>query len=190
MYAGTPVRAAWSGRVVAITPWYGPEYGVSVLDSQGYEATYGHISPTVSVGQEIAIGDILGYVVVDHVDVKMRDSAGRFVDFQFLSLPSGPVSMPQQGLVGSSPLEAKKESAKVEFEELLPKLEKKQRLFRLGLIPSKEVEEIKERLSVLAPLVGKELPKFEQVEMQDSSSRPRSDLLLESTQVRVLRAAP
>lgn len=81
MRAGTPVRAAWPGVVVAVTPWYGSEFGVTVRSADGTETTYGHIAPWVAVGRRVEAGTILGSVVVDHVDVKMKDAGGTFVDF-------------------------------------------------------------------------------------------------------------
>ena len=79
--AGQPALAGWPGHVTAVTPWYGREFGVTVVSPQGFSTTYGHIAPCVRVGMRVEPGDILGLVVVDHVDVKMRDSAGRFFDF-------------------------------------------------------------------------------------------------------------
>lgn len=78
---GSRVPAAWPGRVVAITPWGGSQYGITVLADSGYEATYGHLSPLVRVGQRVSPGDFVGTTIIDHVDVKMRDSAGAYVDF-------------------------------------------------------------------------------------------------------------
>ncbi|MBI3927775.1 MAG: peptidoglycan DD-metalloendopeptidase family protein [Armatimonadetes bacterium] len=78
---GAPVSAAWSGIVVAVTPWYGSEYGVTVEAPDGTRVTYGHISPTVSVGASIAPGQIIGTIASDHVDVKMRDEQGNYVAF-------------------------------------------------------------------------------------------------------------
>lgn len=80
MLAGSPVRAAWPGTAVAVTPWYGSEYGVTV-QSAGFSVTYGHLSPGVAVGDPVEVGTVLGTVVVDHVDVKMRLASGDYVDF-------------------------------------------------------------------------------------------------------------
>lgn len=77
---GSDVPAAWGGRVVAITNWSGPQYGITI-DCGGVEATYGHLMPLVSVGQVIAPGQAVGRTLIDHVDVKMRDGAGRFIDY-------------------------------------------------------------------------------------------------------------
>lgn len=78
---GSAVPAAWSGRVVAITPWGSGQYGISVVADSGLEATYGHLSPMVSVGQRIEPGTPVGRTLIDHVDVKMRDGHGAYVDF-------------------------------------------------------------------------------------------------------------
>ncbi len=80
MPAGTVVPAAWDGEVVAITPWYGQEEGISVVTGSR-EATYGHLIPLVKVGQRLKVGDPVGIVARDHVDVKMRGPAGEFIDY-------------------------------------------------------------------------------------------------------------
>lgn len=80
MPAGTVVPAAWDGEVVAITPWYGQEEGISVVTGSR-EATYGHLIPLVKVGQSLKVGDPVGIVARDHVDVKMRGPAGEFIDY-------------------------------------------------------------------------------------------------------------
>ncbi|MBS2033392.1 M23 family metallopeptidase [bacterium] len=77
---GSVVPAAWEGEVVAITPWYGQEEGISVVTGSR-EATYGHLIPLVKVGQRVKVGDPVGIVARDHVDVKMRGPAGEFIDY-------------------------------------------------------------------------------------------------------------
>ncbi len=81
MPAGTAVVAGWSGEVTDIVQWYGQEYGVTVKSSGNIYVTYGHITPLVSVGQKVVPGTLLGLVVVDHVDVKMRDGNYSYIDF-------------------------------------------------------------------------------------------------------------
>ncbi len=81
MPAGAEVRVGWPGRVVSIAPWYDNEWGVSVLSSNGIEVTYGHIVPGVTMGTALNVGDVVGKVSVNHVDVKMRDGAGNYVPF-------------------------------------------------------------------------------------------------------------
>jgi len=135
MLAGAPVRAAWAGKVVAITPWYGSEFGVTVQLQNGFEATYGHISPTVRLGDRVGPGEILGTVVVDHVDVKMRDPGGRYVDFKHLVF---------------SPEEVK---LKTDTKGLLERYARLRREYRrlkqaeeLGLVALNEVDETKVEL--------------------------------------------
>ena len=43
--------------------------------------TYGHISPNVRVGSQVACGTVIGTIASDHVDVKMRDHTGAYVPF-------------------------------------------------------------------------------------------------------------
>lgn len=78
---GCPFSAGWSGTVTAITPWSGEECGITVVHPDGGSVTYGHVSPKVSVGQQVQAGEILGTIAYNHVDVKMRDSQGNYVDF-------------------------------------------------------------------------------------------------------------
>lgn len=79
--AGTTIVAGWSGQVVSIANWYGAEYGITVQSPAGFRTTYGHLSPLTRVGAWVNPGDIVGRVVNDHVDVKMRNAYGGFIDF-------------------------------------------------------------------------------------------------------------
>ncbi|MDQ7824616.1 MAG: peptidoglycan DD-metalloendopeptidase family protein [Candidatus Eremiobacteraeota bacterium] len=79
--AGTPVPAGWGGKVTGIASWTSSEWGISVVTSQGYTVTYGHLSPRVSAGDLVGPGTIVGTVVIDHVDIKIKDLAGNFIDF-------------------------------------------------------------------------------------------------------------
>ncbi|MGI5844256.1 MAG: peptidoglycan DD-metalloendopeptidase family protein [Candidatus Xenobium sp.] len=81
MPAGTPVRAGWPGTVVSVAPWTEGEWGLTVRSASGTEVTYGHIRPSLSAGDPVQVGTIVGTISIDHVDVKMRDSAGNYVDF-------------------------------------------------------------------------------------------------------------
>jgi hypothetical protein len=81
MPAGTAVVSGWTGDVVDIVQWYGQEYGVTVKSAGNIYVTYGHITPLVSVGQKISTGTLLGLVVADHVDIKMRDENHNYIDF-------------------------------------------------------------------------------------------------------------
>ncbi len=88
---GTPFAAGWSGTVVSIANWYGPQYGITVQMNNGWTVTYGHVSPRVSVGQTVQPGDVLGTIALDHVDIKMRDAAGNYVPFgEGATIPSNP----------------------------------------------------------------------------------------------------
>jgi len=78
---GTPVAAGWGGEVTAVVPWTDTEYGVTVRSPDGTQVTYGHISPLVYAGSQVRAGQVIGKIASDHVDVKMRDSGGRYVPF-------------------------------------------------------------------------------------------------------------
>lgn len=81
MPRGSPVVAGWAGRVTHVVQWHGAEYGVTVLSDSGYETTYGHLKPTVEPGAEVRPGDVVGTIVIDHVDIKMRGPDGLHYDF-------------------------------------------------------------------------------------------------------------
>ncbi len=88
---GTPCAAGWAGTVISIAHWYGPQYGVTVQMPTGWTVTYGHLSPSVSVGQQILPGDVLGTIALDHVDVKMRDAVGNYIPFgEGATIPNSP----------------------------------------------------------------------------------------------------
>jgi hypothetical protein len=78
---GTKIPVLCDGTVTDVINWYGEEYGVTVSSSGGLNLTYGHVSPRVEPGQKVSRGDIIALCWSDHVDLKMRDSAGNFVDF-------------------------------------------------------------------------------------------------------------
>lgn len=78
---GAPALAAWPGVVTAVVPWYGAEYGVTVLHADGTTATYGHIVPSVGCGSRVEPGTVVGTIASDHLDVKMRDGNGIPYDF-------------------------------------------------------------------------------------------------------------
>lgn len=92
MPAGSPAVAGWTGQVTRVTPWWGAEHGVTVVSSSGFEVTYGHITPTVRVGDVLNPGDPVGRVVVDHVDVKMRGPDGLYFDYGHSAPPAGGVA--------------------------------------------------------------------------------------------------
>ena len=99
---GCPFSAGWSGTVTAITPWSGEEYGITVVNPDGSSVTYGHVAARVTIGQQVMAGDILGTIAYNHVDVKMRDASGNYVDFggngRVLPTPqwAGGFSLPEQ----------------------------------------------------------------------------------------------
>lgn len=97
MPAGTSVAAGWSGTVTGVAPWTGTEWGVTVESADGTRTTYGHISPSVNVGAHVQAGDVVGRVVHDHVDVKMRDAAGNYLDFGGNGKVPGPSWEPVAG---------------------------------------------------------------------------------------------
>ena len=79
--AGSAIVVGWPGRVTAVTNWYGHEYGITVTSPDGFSTTYGHLAPSVRTGVWLEPGDVVGLVVHDHVDIKMRGARGNFVDF-------------------------------------------------------------------------------------------------------------
>ena len=78
---GNAFAAGWPGLVTSVVVWYGEEHGITVVSPDGTQVTYGHVSPKVSVGQTVQAGDVLGTIARDHLDVKMRDASGNYVDF-------------------------------------------------------------------------------------------------------------
>ena len=181
MLAGSPVRAAWPGTVVAITPWYGAEYGVTVRDDKGYEATYGHISPWVKVGTRVSSGTLLGSVVVDHVDVKMRNSRGQFVDFAALvwEEPSTErVSPPAEQVLELENLERRRE-------ELAKELAQKRFEYEAGLASLAQVTELEREWRELSPK-AKETSDARswRPDLQETPSRSTTDSLILGTNPR------
>ncbi|MBS2034580.1 M23 family metallopeptidase [bacterium] len=81
MPAGCRARVAWPGRVEAIIPWADGEWGVQVRHQDGTTATYGHIVPLLEVGKEVQVGEAVGLIARDHLDVKMRDGQGNLFDY-------------------------------------------------------------------------------------------------------------
>lgn len=90
---GTSVSAGWGGVVTSIVPWSDTEWGVTVESPGGVNVTYGHIAPSVTVGQSVAVGQTVGRVALDHVDVKMRDSSGQYIPFGEGSNPNAAVAV-------------------------------------------------------------------------------------------------
>lgn len=129
MLAGSPVRPAWAGEVVAITHWYGTEYGVTVRSGE-VETTYGHINPAVELGQRVSSKTVLGIVVVDHVDVKMRGGDGRYIDFKLEPLPAMETALPEPSPEQPDP-------------DLLEQLERQEFRLSMGWASRREVEELR-----------------------------------------------
>lgn len=188
MLAGSAVRTPWPGRVVAITPWYGAEVGVTVRLENGWEATFGHITSSVTLGQSVRRGDLIGRVVVDHVDVKMRDSGGGYVDFAAHKLPTtGLMAVATAPPPGYSPAE-KKAAAEAyrEYLALLERLAEDEALVRRGLLPRKALSERHKKLEAIRPLArlhaelnGKSVPrKPASPEVAPADARPVTDALL------------
>lgn len=142
MEAGSGARVGWPGRVISIAPWAEGEWGVTVLSPDGREVTYGHIVPSVHLGQELQTGQIVGQIAKDHVDVKMRDAQGQYVPFgedekELLangSLRLIPTSSRQQLMVGWL-------SAANNLEELEEELAARQREARLQKVERQKLEE-------------------------------------------------
>lgn len=77
--AGTAVPVGWSGRVVKIAPWYNGEFCISV-NVGGVLVNYGHLHPAVKEGDLVKVGDTVGFVAYNHVDIKMMRGE-EFVDW-------------------------------------------------------------------------------------------------------------
>lgn len=192
MLAGSSVRTPWPGTVVAITPWYGAEYGVTVRLPNGWDATFGHISPSVGVGQALRRGDKLGEVVVDHVDVKIRDAHG-YVDFGVdrirLAGPSLPPPISARPSGSASIPAAQKQAAADAFRQYkagVAALAEEEARVRLGLLSPKVAQQRRSLLQQLRPLArahaqwsGTPLPrKVETTDPVRDAGRPVADSLL------------
>lgn len=81
MPRGTAVPAGWDGRVITVASWGMGEWGVTILTERGYCITYGHVTPFVSEGMQIKAGMAVGSVSVHHVDIKITDPQGNYIDF-------------------------------------------------------------------------------------------------------------
>ena len=147
MLPGAPVRTPWAGEVVAITPWYGRELGVTIRLQKGWEATFGHIETDLFVGQVLGRGDVVGSVVVDHVDVKMRSADGQFIDFDVVGTP--------RGVVALSEPPPKVQLFPEEYERytmLLSVLARLEKQVELGLAPAGKLASKREELESIKPL--------------------------------------
>lgn len=100
--AGAAAPSMWPGRVTRIAYWAPGEWGITVTTGPGgdfpgwasgparsratpkgpaYSVTYGHLLPVVSLGEWIRPGQAVGLVAHDHVDIKMQDQSGAYLDF-------------------------------------------------------------------------------------------------------------
>jgi hypothetical protein len=169
---GSRVPAAWPGKVVAITPWGGSQYGITVLADSGYEATYGHLSPLVRVGQRVAAGDFVGLTIIDHVDVKMRDSAGAYVDFGSLASARRVVTVVRQ-----AEDQAEKWQARYEALERKPMpswdLDRTAELLKMGAISAQDARRGEEASKVQRQLaVVKEAARKRGITLKTKPVRP------------------
>lgn len=191
MVAGSPVRTPWPGTVVAVTPWYGAEVGVTVRLSNGYEATFGHITAVKRLGEAVNPGDILGYVVVDHVDVKMRDARGIFADFgayPIAGLDAAPSLTTARTEIPDPKTKKAARDAYFAYDREIAKLDKEEELVRLGLLAPKKAEATRSHLDTLrrlanlhVQLTGEKLPKRRAADddaTPPDSVRPVTDSLL------------
>lgn len=158
---GCPFAAGWPGTVTAINLWSGEEYGITVVHPDGSSVTYGHVAPKVTVGQHVMAGEAIGTIAYNHVDVKMRDAAGNYVDFggngRVLPAPqwaSGSYSLPAptremvmaNWLLAQNTLEMAQEDYRNE------KLESEKRRIQLQTLRQK-VPALKESQSLMAEYV-------------------------------------
>ncbi len=190
MLAGSPVRTPWAGTVVAVTPWYGAEMGVTVQLENGWEATFGHITCAVRVGQRVRAGELLGRVVVDHVDVKMRGRSGAFVDFAVHKVPAGAAGLGETSPPDlPPPTDQEKRAAAAafaEYDRVVALLAQEEAKIRLGLSSRKSVGAYLKKLDALRPLAlqhtrwnGGELPGRPSIPLEESEAgRPVADFLL------------
>lgn len=184
MLAGSPVRTPWSGTVVAVTPWYGPEVGVSLKLDNGWEATFGHITAGVHVGDRVQAGQMLGRVVVDHVDVKIRDTRGLHIDFarhEFklasAKLPAPSLALPKDNFP----------DAYARYKEVSESVSLLEYKVGLGLAAPVTLKEQKKKLEVLKPLAlrhavanGLKLPSHTpRKESSSQKARPVTEMLLD-----------
>jgi hypothetical protein len=196
---GCPFSAGWAGTVTAITPWGGQEYGITVVEPGGRSTTYGHVSPTVVLGQQVRAGEILGTIAYDHVDVKMRDAAGNYIDFggnaRVVPAPSWAFGMSREALMAQwllaknalelaeedsrkEKLESQKRQIQIQaLQSKVPTLQESQRLMadyvEQGLVSRLSVEENREELEA----AQKELKRMK--ELQKSSPRRLQQLTLD-----------
>lgn len=87
---GTPIRAVASGQVITVDSHYSYGYYVMIYhgtadDGNNYTTLYAHMQswPSVSVGQSVSQGDIIGYVgstgnsTGNHLHIELRQNGAR-----------------------------------------------------------------------------------------------------------------
>lgn len=155
---GCPFSAGWAGTVTSIALWSGEEYGITVQHPDGSSVTYGHVSPKVSVGQHVLPGEAIGTIAYNHVDVKMRDSGGNYVDFggngRVLPAPQWAVEQPvaSREMVMANWLLAQNTLEMAEEDYRNEKLESEKRRIQLQALRQK-IPALKESQSMMADYV-------------------------------------
>lgn len=155
---GCPFSAGWSGTVTAIVLWSGEEYGITVQHADGSSVTYGHVSPKCVVGQHVQAGEPIGTIAYNHVDVKMRDGNGNYVDFggngRVLPAPQWAVEQPvaSREMVMANWLLAQNTLEMAQEEYRSEKLESEKRRIQLETLRQK-VPALKESQKMMAEYV-------------------------------------
>ncbi len=165
--AGRPVPAGWPGRVTAVVPWTDYEWGISVETANGYRVTYGHLAPAVSEGQIVCAGMTVGTVVHDHVDIKVKDRSGGYLDFgQSYGLLDG--SSPWAngealGLLPPPPYESAQQAPGVSVEELFRRYRAARVAYETRKVERDRVRDLVATLSDYIDEEAKGLPQAEEL---------------------------
>jgi murein DD-endopeptidase MepM/ murein hydrolase activator NlpD len=81
---GTAITAGWEGTVSDIAYWGYGEYAVQItgyVNCNKQMVQYGHLNNIkVNKGEKIKTGQIIGYIAVDHLDLKMKIN-NQYYDF-------------------------------------------------------------------------------------------------------------
>jgi hypothetical protein len=155
---GCPFSAGWAGTVTSIVLWSGEEYGITVQHPDGSSVTYGHVSPKVTIGQRVLPGEAIGTIAYNHVDVKMRDAHGNYVDFggngRVLPAPQWAVEQPvaSREMVMANWLLAQNTLEMAEEQYRNEKLESEKRRIQLAALRQK-VPALKESQEMMAEYV-------------------------------------
>lgn len=155
---GCQFSAGWAGTVTSIVLWSGEEYGITVQHPDGSSVTYGHVSPKVTIGQRVLPGEPIGTIAYNHVDVKMRDANGNYVDFggngRVLPAPQWAVEQPvaSREMVMANWLLAQNTLEMAEEQYRNEKLESEKRRIQLQALRQK-VPALKESQEMMAEYV-------------------------------------